>query len=134
MFLCRSKFYVFIFSDIDMPFTGRENVLCVLEYAQSQLNKTVQHAFVREFSNQSTTALHILTWHKKFKEKGSLCRIRRSGRPKTSEETVYRVRKKNLAKPKQIVTKNKSGNPDSTNNSLVHPMETLDDKALQATT
>ena len=40
---------------------------------------------------------------------------------------------KNLAKPKEITTKNKSGNPDSTNNSLAHPEETLDYETLQAT-
>ena len=41
---------------------------------------------------------------------------------------------KNLAKPKEIVTRNKSGNPDSTKNSLAHPEETLDNETLQATT
>ena len=41
---------------------------------------------------------------------------------------------KNLAKPKEIVMKNKSGNPDSTNNSLVHHEETLNNETLQATT
>ena len=41
---------------------------------------------------------------------------------------------KNLAKPREIVMKNKSGNPDSTNNSLAHPEETLDNETLQATT
>ena len=30
--------------------------------------------------------------------------------------------------------KNKSGNPDSTNNSLEHPEEALDNETLQATT
>ena len=34
----------------------------------------------------------------------------------------------------EIVTRNKSGNPDSTNNSLAHPEETFDNEALQATT
>ena len=41
---------------------------------------------------------------------------------------------KNLAKPKEIITMNKSGNPDSTNNSLVHPEEKFDNESLQATT
>ena len=41
---------------------------------------------------------------------------------------------KNLAKPKEIVTKNMSGNPEYTNSSLAHPEETLDNKTLQATT
>ena len=41
---------------------------------------------------------------------------------------------KNLAKPKEIVKKNESGNPDSTTSSLVHRKETLDNETLQATT
>ena len=41
---------------------------------------------------------------------------------------------KNPAKPKEIVTKNKSENPDSTNNSLAHGEETLNNETLQATT
>ena len=40
---------------------------------------------------------------------------------------------KNLAKPKEIVRKNKSGNPVSTNNSLAHREEAHDDETLQAT-
>ena len=43
-------FDVFIFTDIEMPLSGREIALCVLMYARSQSNKTLQHAFVREFS------------------------------------------------------------------------------------
>ena len=31
-------FDVFIFTDIEMPFTGREKAFCVLEYAQSRSN------------------------------------------------------------------------------------------------
>ena len=52
-------FDVFICTDIEMPFNGREKVFCVLEYSRSQSNKTVQHAFVREFSKQSPTAMQI---------------------------------------------------------------------------
>ena len=80
-----------MFTDIEKPFTGRENVFCVLEYARSQLNMTVQHAFVREFSKQSPTAMQIWTWHKKFKEDGRLCRRKGSGQSKTSEEMVEHV-------------------------------------------
>ena len=42
-------FDVFIFTGIEMPFAGRENAFCVLEYARSQSNKTVQHSFERDF-------------------------------------------------------------------------------------
>ena len=36
MFLNRSKFDIFIVTNTEMPFTGREKAFCVLEYAQSQ--------------------------------------------------------------------------------------------------
>ena len=61
-------------------------------------------------------------------EEGCLCRRKGSGQPKTPEETV-----KNLAKPKEIATKKRSENPNSTNNKSTHPEETLDNKALLAT-
>ena len=41
---------------------------------------------------------------------------------------------KNLAPPKETVMKNMSGNTYSTNNSLAHPEEMLDNETLQATT
>ena len=41
---------------------------------------------------------------------------------------------KNYAKSKEIDTKNKSGNPDITNNSLAQPEKTLDNETLQAIT
>ena len=65
-----------------MPFIGREKAFCVLEYARSQSNKTVQYAFVREFSKQSPTAMLISTRHKNFKEEGCLCKRKGSGRRK----------------------------------------------------
>ena len=89
-------FNVFIFTDIEMPFIGSEKAFCVLVYARSQSNKTVQHAFVREFSKQSPAAMQIWTWHKKFKEEGCLYRRKVSGLPRTSEETVECVRRKIL--------------------------------------
>ena len=48
-----------------MSFTGREKVFGVLEYTRSEWNKIVHHAFVREFSKQSPTAMQILTLHTK---------------------------------------------------------------------
>ena len=41
---------------------------------------------------------------------------------------------KNLANPKEIITRNNSVNQDSTNDGLAHPEEMLDSEALQATT
>ena len=87
-------FDVLILTDIEIPFTGREKAFCVLEYARSQSNKSVQHAFVREFSKQSLSAMQVWTWHKKFKEEGCLSRRKGSGQPKTSEEMGEHVHKK----------------------------------------
>ena len=39
----------------------------------------------------------------------------------------------NLARPKEIVMKNISVSPDSTDNSMAHPEETIDNETLQAT-
>ena len=33
-----------------MSFTGQEKAYCVFEYTQTQSNKTVKHAFVKEFT------------------------------------------------------------------------------------
>ena len=101
MFLNWSMFNVFIFAYIEMSFTGREKVFCVLEYARSQSTKIVQHACVKEFSKQSPMAVQILTRHKQFKEEGCLCTRKGSGRPMASEKTVKRVRKKILLSPKE---------------------------------
>jgi len=37
-----------------MVFTSREKAFCVLEYARTNSNKTVQHAFVRWFMSPSS--------------------------------------------------------------------------------
>ena len=125
---------VFIFTDIEMPFTGGEKALCVLEHARSQSNKTViEHAFVREISKQSPTAMQISSLYKQLKEKGCFCMRKGSDRPKTSEDTSS-VFLRNLVRPMEFVAKNMSGNPDSTSNSVAHPDETLDNETLQATT
>ena len=75
-------FNVFMFTDLEMPFTGREKALCVLENARSLSNKSVQYEFAMEFSKESPSAMQIRTWHKKFKEEGCLYRRKGSKRPK----------------------------------------------------
>ena len=126
-------FNVFIFTGIEMPFTGREKAYCALEYAQSQSNKTVQHAFVRELTKQSPTVMQIWTWQKKSKRMG-VCAGEKDLDDQKHQTRWLSVFVKNLAEPKETAMKNKSGNPYSTNNSLAHPEETIDNETLQATT
>ena len=66
-------FDVFIFTDIEMPFNGREKVFCVLEQTGSHFN-----ALVRELSKQSPTAMQIWTGHTNIKEEGCLRRKKES--------------------------------------------------------
>ena len=113
-------FDVSSFTNIQMT-SEIEKAFCVLDYARSQSNKTVQHSFVREFSKQPPTAMTIRTWHNKFKDEGCLCRRRVSGWPEASEERRSIVFVNNLARPMEIVTKNKSGNPDSAISDLALP-------------
>lgn len=96
-------FVAFIFTGIEMPFTTKEKAFCVLEYARTQSNKTVQRAFVREFSKKSPTGIQIWTWHKKFKKGGCLCRAKGFGRLQTSEEVVERVRENLVRSPKKSI-------------------------------
>ena len=60
--------------------------------------------------------------------------VKRIWTAKTIRRDCRALPQGNFAMPQKIITKNKTGSPDSTNNSLAHPEETLDNEALQATT
>ena len=90
-----------------MVFSSIEKAFCVLEYAQTNLNKTVQHAFMKEFSKKSLTTMQIWTRQKKFKDESRLCR------EKGPEDQQHRTTKwsgfaKNSLKPQKVHKKNKS--------------------------
>ena len=115
MFLSRSKFDVF--TDTQTPFTGRKNgVLCVgvCSIAVEQDCSVNLWGVLLAVANintdldmgQKTQRGRLFVHEKRI---WTTENIRRYGRA-----CSY----KNLAKPKEIVTKNKSGNQDSTNNSL----------------
>ena len=124
---------VFIFIHIEMPITGIENALYLLEYARSQSNKTVQHAFVREFKSSRQQQCRFGYDTKNSKRK-VVCAGEKDLDDQKHQKSRSSVFVKNLAKPKEIFAKDMSGNPDSTNNSLVHPEERLDNGTLQAIT
>ena len=86
-----------------MVLTSREKSFCVSEYARTNLNKTVQRAFVRKFSKKSSTAKQIWSWKKKFEDEGCLCRAKGSGRPATAEGKVERTRQTLLRSPKKSI-------------------------------
>ena len=75
----------------------------MLEYAQTNSNKTVQPAFARKFSKKSPTAKQIWSWKKKFEDEGCLCRAKGSGRPATPEGKVERIRQTLLRSLKKSI-------------------------------
>ena len=105
-------------------------MFCVLGYAQTNSNKTVQCAFVRKFSEKSPTAKQIWSWKKKFKGECYLCRAKGPGKPATAEGKVERISQTLLLSPK-VYKKNKYGDPDISNNSLVGSKETFGNETLQ---
>ena len=52
-----------------MALTRIETAFCVLHYAQTKSNRTVQYAFLTEFSKKATNSNANLDLAKKFKEK-----------------------------------------------------------------
>ena len=114
-----------------MVFSSIEKAFCVLEYAQTNSNKTVQRAFVRKFS-KSPTAKQIWSWKKKFEDEGCLCRATGSGRQATAEGKVERIFQTLLRSPKKS-KKNKYGDPDTFNDSLAGSKETFGNETLQTT-
>lgn len=86
-----------------MTFTRNEKAFCVLEYARTQSNKSVQRAFLRKFNKNAPTGKQIWTWHKKFKEEGCLCRAKGSGRPPVPEDIVNQVRETFVRSPRKSV-------------------------------
>ena len=99
----------------------------------SHSNKSVQHAFVRVIKTVANSNADL-----------DIVQTIQRGRLFVQEKIIWTTKNtrrdgracslKNLAKSKEIATKNMSGKPDSTNNSLASPEETLDIETLQATT
>ena len=86
-----------------MVFTSREKTFCVLEYARTNSNKTVQRAFVKKFYKKSPTAKQIWSWKKKFEDEGCLCSAKGSGRPATAEGKVEGICQTLLRSPKKSI-------------------------------
>ena len=113
-----------------MVFANREMEFCVLEYARTNSNKTVQRAFVRKFSKKSPTAKQIWSWKKKFEDEDCLCRAKGSSTSNSRREG--RADSSNtLAKPQKIHKKNKHGDPDTSNDSLAGSKEMFGNETLQ---
>ena len=124
---------VFIFTDIEMPFTGTEMTHSVGECSitDEQDCAACSYEIVLKTVANSNAEL-VMT--QKIQRGRLFLRVKRTWTTKNITSDCRSWSYKILVKPKEIVTKNMSGNPDSANNSLAHPEETLDNETLQATT
>ena len=119
-----------IFTDIEMPFHWkRKDVLCVgvcsITVEQDCASCICEGVF-KTVANSNAE----LSMAQKIQRGRLFVQIKRSGQPK-HQKRRSEVFVKNLAKPQKIVTKNKSENQDSFNNSLAHPEETFDNETQQ---
>ena len=99
-------FDIFILTDIEMTFTGREKASCVLEYAQSQSNMTaacIREGVLKTVANSNAD----LDMPEKFKEKVD-CAGEKDPDDQKHQERRSSVFVENPVKPKVIPTKKKS--------------------------
>ena len=68
-----------------------EKAQCVLWYHETNSPITVQRNFRRLYGGSPPDVKSIKSWYQKFKETGSVDDLKRTGRPRTSEETVNAV-------------------------------------------
>ena len=72
--------------------TAQEKAQCVSWFIETKSNVQTQRNYRSKYGRDPPSRPSIRLWHKKFMETGTVFDARRSGRPKTSEENIERVR------------------------------------------
>lgn len=81
--------------------TVQHKVFCVLEFAKSESQVTVQRAFRLKFGIEPPTRKSISRWFTQFKQTGSVCKGKSSGRPRVSEDDVRRIEESFVRSPRK---------------------------------
>ena len=81
--------------------TPQQKAFCVLRFNKCESAITVQRDFRRTYGTEAPTAQSIRRWHQTFQESGCLCAQKRSGRPRTSDENIERVRQSFVQSPQK---------------------------------
>jgi len=71
--------------------TMQHNIFCVREFIKTESATAVHRAFRLRFNIQPPMRKSICRWNHKFEQIGCLCKGKRSGRPRVSEENVRRI-------------------------------------------
>ena len=66
-------------------------VFCVRQFIKTESTTVVQRAFRLRFNIQPPTRKSICLWNHQFEQICCLCKGKRSGRPRVSEENVRRI-------------------------------------------
>ena len=72
--------------------TPQEKAQCVSWFIETKSHVQIQRKYRSKYGRDPSSRPSIRLWHKKFMETGTVFDTRRSGRPKTSEENIERVR------------------------------------------
>ena len=72
--------------------TAREKAQCVSWFIETKSDVQTQRNYRSKYERDPPSRPSIRLWHKKFMETGTVFDARRSGRRRTSEETIERVR------------------------------------------
>ena len=72
--------------------TSQEKAQCVSWFIETKLDTQTQRNYRTKYGRDPLSRPSIRAWHKKFMETGTVLDKGRSGRPRTSEENIDRVR------------------------------------------
>ena len=72
--------------------TPQEKAQCVSWFIKTKSDVQIQRNYRSKYGRDPPSRPSIRLWHKKFMETGTVFDTRRSGRPRTSEENIERVR------------------------------------------
>ena len=72
--------------------TPQEKAQCVSWLIETKSDVQTQRNYRSKYRKDPPSRPSIRLWHKKFMETGTVFDTRRSGRPRTSEENIERVR------------------------------------------
>ena len=72
--------------------TPQEKVQCVWWFIETKSDVQTQRNYRSKYGRDPPSRPSIRLWHKKFMETRTVFDTRRSGRPRTSEENIERVR------------------------------------------
>ncbi|PNF32531.1 hypothetical protein B7P43_G02454 [Cryptotermes secundus] len=71
--------------------TPQHKPFCILQLSKKEFVSAVQRAFRRRFGIDPPRPKEHRRWYRQFEETGCVCKGKRTGRPRTSEENLRRI-------------------------------------------